>query len=88
MAQPSHWKRLDRALDELGDIPDPLLRLDALRQAREALERLELEALRDSRRSGATWKDIGALYGLTKQGAQQRFRATRNAEPTQQHPAP
>ena len=26
----------------------------------------------------ATWIDIGACYGLTKQGAQQRFRAARN----------
>jgi hypothetical protein len=25
-----------------------------------------------------TWNEIGACYGLTKQGAQQRFRAARN----------
>jgi hypothetical protein len=31
-----------------------------------------------ARKAGATWIEIGACYGLTKQGAQQRFRAARN----------
>jgi hypothetical protein len=30
-----------------------------------------------ARKAGATWLEIGARYGLTKQGAQQRFRAAR-----------
>ena len=31
-----------------------------------------------ARKAGATWSEIGLCYGLTKQGAQQRFRAARN----------
>ena len=30
-----------------------------------------------ARQAGLTWAEIGAIYGLTKQGAQQRFRAGR-----------
>jgi hypothetical protein len=31
-----------------------------------------------ARKAGATWNEIGACYGLSKQGAQQRFRAIRD----------
>jgi hypothetical protein len=31
----------------------------------------------DARAAGVTWIDIGALFGLSKQGAQQRFRRGR-----------
>lgn len=57
----------------------------AARQAREAAEELESSAIRAARDSGVTWATIGALYGLSKQGAQQRFRAADRAvvpEPT------
>jgi len=64
-------------VDELASVPDPLARLDAVRRAREALERLELETVAESRRAGVTWSAIGVLYGLTKQGAQQRFQSKR-----------
>lgn len=53
---------------------EPLERLDAARRLREAADELEAAAIADAREVGATWSDIGALYGLTKQGAQQRFR--------------
>ena len=75
MSGGSEGKRFDRAAEALRLIPDPLLRLDAIRSARERLERLEAAAVREARHAGATWKAIGALYGLSKQGAQQRFRA-------------
>lgn len=74
MADPVHIKRFDRALAALREIPDPLRRLDAVRRCREALEDLEAATAADARAAGATWIDIGALYGLSKQGAQQRFR--------------
>jgi len=54
---------------------DPFDRLDAARAGREQFERLELEQVRTLREQGTTWSRIGALYGLTKQGAQQRFRS-------------
>jgi hypothetical protein len=70
---------MDRALETLRQNPDPLARLDDVRRARERLERLEADAVRDARAAGATWKAIGALYGLSKQGAQQRFRTSSEA---------
>ena len=45
---------------------------------REAAEELEAAQVEAARKAGATWIEIGACYGLTKQGAQQRFRAARN----------
>ena len=74
MAEPEHVKRLARVLSSLRDVPDPITRLDAVRRGREALEELELKTVTDARAAGATWREIGALYGLSKQGAQQRFR--------------
>jgi hypothetical protein len=67
-------QRFERAADALRRIPDPVRRLDAIRAARERLEALEAAAVHDARHAGMTWKAIGALYGLSKQGAQQRFR--------------
>ena len=56
---------------------DPLERLDAARRLREAADELEASAIEAAREAGTTWGDIGDLYGLTKQGAQQRFREKR-----------
>lgn len=80
MSDGTDLKRFDRAADALRSIPDPVRRLDAIRIARERLEALELDAVHDARCAGVTWKSIGALYGLSKQGAQQRFRGTSPAE--------
>ncbi|SEO61672.1 hypothetical protein SAMN05660991_01017 [Trujillonella endophytica] len=44
---------------------------------REEAERLEQKAVEGVRAAGTSWSKIGALYGLTKQGAQQRFRQDR-----------
>jgi len=74
VADPVHVRRFDRALAALREIPDPLGRLDAVRRSLEALEELEAAIVADARAAGVTWIDIGALYGLSKQGAQQRFR--------------
>ena len=40
--------------------------------------KLKAAQVEAARKAGATWIEIGACYGLTKQGAQQRFRAARN----------
>jgi hypothetical protein len=73
-----HTKRLVRAVEALRAIDDPIARLDATRAAREELERREQEAVADCRAAGHTWTDIGARYGLSRQGAQQRFRRPRS----------
>ena len=77
MADPVHVKLLDRTLAALREIPDPLRRLDAVRRSREILDDLEATTVADARAAKVTWIDIGALYGLSKQGAQQRFRRRR-----------
>jgi hypothetical protein len=66
--------RISAALAAHAAADDPLAQLDAARSVREAADELEAAAIRAARKSGATWSAIGALYGLTKQGAQQRFR--------------
>ena len=74
VSESTERRRFERAVGALRAIPDPVARLDAVRVAREQLEALEVDAVRSARDAGATWKAIGALYGLSKQGAQQRFR--------------
>ena len=83
MSDTPSTKRLDKALDEVSQIADPLARLAVVRHALGTLERLETEAVVELRRAEVTWTTIGKLYGLTKQGAQQRFRAVRNTLSTE-----
>ncbi|MGH3253916.1 MAG: hypothetical protein ACRDOU_00685 [Streptosporangiaceae bacterium] len=78
MASKSPVKRILAALGALDAADGPVSRLDAARRLREAAEELEAAQVAASRKAGATWIEIGACYGLTKQGAQQRFRGIRN----------
>ena len=71
-------KRILAALGALDAADGPISRLEAARCLREAAEELEAAQVEAARKAGATWKEIGACYGLTKQGAQQRFRAAHN----------
>lgn len=78
MAPRSPVKRILAALGAFDVADRPMSRLDAARRLREAAEELEAAQVEAARKAGATWLEIGACYGLTKQGAQQRFRATRD----------
>ena len=78
MATKSLLRRITAALGALDIADGPMSRLDAARRLREAAEDLEAAQIEAARKAGATWNDIGAYYGLTKQGAQQRFRAARH----------
>jgi hypothetical protein len=71
-------KRILAALGALDAADGTISRLQAARRLREAAEELEAAQVEAARKAGATWIEIGACYGLTKQGAQQRFRGTRN----------
>ena len=77
MAPRNPVKRIGAALSAFDAAASPMSRLDAARRAREAAEELEAAQVEAARKAGATWLEIGAIYGLTKQGAQQRFRAAR-----------
>ncbi|MBK7723380.1 MAG: hypothetical protein IPI32_14455 [Austwickia sp.] len=72
MATPD--QRLRKDLEALRDATDPLARLDAVRRVRERAEAVEVELVAAARAAGSSWTAIGALYGMSKQGAQQRFR--------------
>ena len=78
VASKSPVRRITAALGALDVADGPVSRLDAARRLREAAEELEAAQVEAARKAGATWNEIGACYGLTKQGAQQRFRAARN----------
>jgi len=78
VASKSPVKRILAALGALDAADGPISRLQAAQHLREAAEELEAAQVEAARKAGATWIDIGALYGLTKQGAQQRFRGIRN----------
>ncbi len=73
MASHNLRRKLTRALGTLGATTDPLRALDAAREVREVAEALEAAHVAAARESGSTWTEIGARYGLTKQGTQQRF---------------
>jgi hypothetical protein len=78
MATKSPVKRITAALGALDVADGPIGRLEAARRLREAAEELEAAEVEAARKAGATWGEIGTCYGLTKQGAQQRFRAALN----------
>ena len=78
VASKSPTKRILAALGAFDAADGPISRLDAARRLREAADELEAAQVEAARKAGATWIEIGACYGLTKQGAQQRFRAVRN----------
>jgi zona occludens toxin (predicted ATPase) len=78
MATKSPARRITAALGALDVADGPISRLEAARRLREAAEELETAEVVAARKAGATWTEIGACYGLTKQGAQQRFRAARD----------
>lgn len=78
VASKSPAKRILAALGALDAADGPISRLEAARRLRDAAEELEAAQVEAARKAGATWNEIGACYGLTKQGAQQRFRAAHN----------
>ena len=80
VASKSPTKRILAALGAFDAADGPISRLDAARRLREAADELEAAQVEAARKAGATWIEIGACYGLTKQGAQQRFRAARNQD--------
>ena len=74
MARRASAKRVSNALDGFRRAKNPTDRIAAVRKLREAAEDLEATSLEAARDDGMTWAEIGRLYGLTKQGAQQKFR--------------
>ena len=62
-----------RCLDRTGSPLDPVA---FARRIREAAEDLEAAKVEEARAGGVSWREIGDLYGISKQAAQQRFGTT------------
>jgi hypothetical protein len=60
---------------------DPDQRLLAIKKMREFLARSEREAVRDARRRGRSWGDIGRCVGMSRQAARQKFAGLPEDEP-------
>jgi hypothetical protein len=82
----NHQAAVAQALAALQADPEPEEALRLVQALREAAEALEWDLVRQARARKVSWARIGAVYGLTKQGAQQRFRREAEA-PTQLPPA-
>lgn len=80
MSEPSSLERLTAGVDAFAAANDALAALDAAKRIRAAAEALEIATVADARAAGTSWAKIGAVYGLTKQGAQQRFAKVRKKE--------
>lgn len=64
-----------------GDDADNALRLAAASSAGlQICEQLQQEAVQNARRAGRSWSELGALMGITRQAAQQRFAPSRSKE--------
>jgi DNA-binding FadR family transcriptional regulator len=73
----AHAKRIAASLEALRKAKGSSAQLAAARKTREAADKLEAACVEAARDDGLTWAEIGKIYGLSKQGAQQRFRSKR-----------
>lgn len=80
MARNRQTKRIHAALTAFEEATDSLDALDATRRLRVSAEALERDLVKTARKDGRSWAEIGKLYNVTKQGAQQRFRAPRPSD--------
>jgi hypothetical protein len=54
----------------------PLLGLRAISELRSMLDELETQHVSSARAKGASWEDIAAAIGITRQALQQRMRGS------------
>lgn len=73
-------KRVQKALEAIDAATTPIEALAAARELRHAAEEVERDRAAEARAAGVSWTKIGALYGTSKQNAQQRFGAKKSAE--------
>lgn len=81
-------KKLNSKVDD-DSLPDMLKRFEVIRELRQYTEKklraLEQEAVEQAWLAGATWADLGAAAGISRQTAQQTYRPsnTRTRRATQ-----
>ena len=62
-----------QSLQSLDKTGEPLEAVAVARRIREAAEDLERAKVDKAREKGISWREIGSLYEMSKQAAQQRF---------------
>jgi hypothetical protein len=60
----------------------PFLALSAIKELKSIVTDAEREAVFSAREQGATWDDIAATLGVTRQAVQQRFGHMNGSTPT------
>ena len=75
MAARKHEKLLAKKLADLAATSEPRQRLHVAHEVLRAAIELEEAVVADGRAAGLTWTQIGSQFGMTKQAAQQRFKA-------------
>jgi hypothetical protein len=68
----SHEESVAASLARFAEL-EPLARLRALQNVRQAVADVELDAVVAARNDGRTWSQIGQALGITRQAAQERF---------------
>ncbi len=68
-----------RLLRKASNLDLPVLALSAIVELRRALDHLETEAISSARSKGASWEDIAAALGVTRQALQQRVKHANGA---------
>lgn len=66
-------KRARELSEETGDKAHYLERLAVVQELAKVTAQLRADAIQEARLHGASWADIGAKLGISKQAAQQRF---------------
>ncbi len=77
MTERSPWSEFDRVLHDPATTPLDVLRV--VGTYRRYLDAIEEQGVLAARRMGATWEDIGAALGVTRQAAWQRLRQVEEA---------
>ncbi|NLT31002.1 MAG: hypothetical protein GXX86_11205 [Propionibacterium sp.] len=72
--------KLSAACAQLQQAADPLAAVDLAQQIGTLADKVQHDAVRAARQQGVSWSKIGAVFGLSKQGAQQRFGKHKHAE--------
>ena len=74
MAAGKDERQLAKRLAELAHAKDARERLVLAEEIRSLAVALQNASVAEARQAGLTWTQIGALFGMTKQAAQQRFK--------------
>ena len=74
MATGKEERQIAKRLAELSNAKDARRRLVLAEEVRRLAVDLQRASVAEARQAGLTWTQIGELFGMSKQAAQQRFK--------------